>query len=176
MEKLLKNKISKIVKEILSENVLSSKSYRFHDMEIAEYTRFCPYKHSPNLSIFIDESNSYRRWKHPMWVIVCEGNPYTDFWYTLSISSKPKILAKGNQEGVGQIPSTINLYKKFVSNFHSILEDIAKEKVDSSVIYDIIDNVQNNDDTQDSGYIQHYYNSIKHNYFLESDQRSVSLK
>lgn len=113
-------------------------NYKLNDMELAEYTRIFPKLTGINNCLYVDECSSFERWKHPLWVIISNGDPYIDCWVALSISEIPEIIAVGN--GFKYDVSTIdmNKCKLFISKLHSILFDIAMETVDSDILYDLL--------------------------------------
>ncbi len=109
-------------------------------MELAEYTRILPKMSGIPYLMYIDESSSYKRWGHPLWMIVSDGDPYCDKWVAISISADPHILTVGNQltHSEGEL-SDKNECMEFVAKFHAIISDIATEETDSGMIYDILE-------------------------------------
>lgn len=116
------------------------KTYKLHPMELAEYTRILSEMSGISACMYIDESSSYKRWGHLLWMIVSDGDPYCDKWVAISISADPHILTVGNQltHSDGELID-IKDCMEFVAKFHAILTDIADEQTDSEIIYDILE-------------------------------------
>ena len=114
-------------------------SYKLHELELAEYTRVLPKQSGINACIYIDECKSYKRWNHPLWVIVSDSDPYTDQWIALSISDNPQILLYGNPtQNKHNILSWLDKCTLFVSKFYNVIENISNELIDSDIIYTIL--------------------------------------
>lgn len=147
-------------------------NYTLHSLELSEYTRILSGRSGIDACMYIDESASFERWKHPLWVIVSDGDPYCDNWVAVSVSANPQIATAGNQSSDKdcQIKS-INECLEFVSKFHLILTDIATEMTDSSIIYDILDNHRWQDLTQND--ILNLQKQLTPEYILE-EQTSES--
>ena len=62
-------------------------------MEFAEYTTLMPYQIGLPIKIYWDESHSFKRWKHPLWLVISNDDPY-NAWIALTVSSHPNILTK----------------------------------------------------------------------------------
>ena len=147
--------------------------YMLKDLELAEYTCLLPAQTGLECCIHIDESNSFRRWAHPMWVIVSDGNPYENPWVAISVSESPEIICYGNwnPEIKEQFSFPIQGCKEFVRLFNIALKDIAEERVDSSVIYDILERTGINWESAD---IHTLYDTLIPQYELDANQ--VSFK
>lgn len=114
--------------------------YNLHPMELAEYTRILPYQSGIPYWMYIDESASFKRWGHLLWMIVSDGDPYCDKWIAISVSPDPRIIAIGNHlKNDDKDLKGIDDCVDFVSKFYHILTDIATEKTDSAIIYDILE-------------------------------------
>lgn len=113
-------------------------SYKLDNMELAEYTRIFPKLTGINNCLYVDECSSFERWKHPLWVIISNGDPYIDYWVALSISENPEVIAVGNSFSSDVATIDIDECKLFISKLHSILFDIAMETVDSDILYDLL--------------------------------------
>lgn len=108
-------------------------------MELSEYTRILSTMSGISSCMYIDESASYKRWEHTLWIIVSDGDPYYDKWNAISITSDPRIIAIGNHlKNDDKDLNGIDDCVDFVSKFHHIVTDIATEKTDSGIIYDIL--------------------------------------
>lgn len=115
-------------------------SYTLHPLELSEYTRILHNRSGIKACMYIDESASYERWKHPLWMIVAQGDPYYELWVAISISDDPQIIAIGNKSvNNDRMPEWIEECRDFVIKFHQLLTGIAYEKIDSSLLYDILD-------------------------------------
>lgn len=149
--------------------------YEWSDMELAEYGRFTRSLTQIDCCMFIDESNSYRRWAHPLWVVISEGSPYHDRWVALSVSEAPQIVAINEErtDDAAPIPTTtIDECTTFIAKFHTVIEDIAKEQVDSDVLHQMLLGEAANWRTLDVSAILRIYHSIKDKYLLDDSQRS----
>ena len=116
-------------------------SYKLRSLELAEYTRLL-YRHTNMKAIFyIDESKSFLRWNHPRWVILSTGDPYSDEWVAISVDQNPKILYHSESVSERSLVSGLILKQsmEFISKFAPVLRDISEEKVDSMVIYDLLE-------------------------------------
>lgn len=109
------------------------KDYKLHEMELAEYTRVFSHSSHIDVCIWIDESHSYVRWQHPLWVIISRGDPYVDKWFALPLENMPKIPLDYEKLDIRLAP--LIRCRRFVSRLALMLRDIADEKVDSSVLY-----------------------------------------
>lgn len=47
--------------------------YHLHTLELSEYTRISPQKTGIYCWMYIDESASFIRWDHPLWLIISYG-------------------------------------------------------------------------------------------------------
>lgn len=118
-----------------------NRCYQLHKDELDDYA-LVPYELTKiKANMYIDKSASFIRWNHSLWVIITNGNPYTDFWIAVSVEEDPEILFM-NQ---GTCDKSSFIYKsglnnciKFISMFHNILIEIAKERVNSDLLIDIL--------------------------------------
>lgn len=132
------NSIDKIIKQLQSGEV---HSYELHDLELAEYVMLKPEETGLPVKIFFDDCSSYRRWNHPMWVIVSKGNPYESTWVALSVSEKPEVICNVlNPKDFNSMTSEdIRECKEWVSKYYTVIKSISNELVDAVIVYDIMD-------------------------------------
>ena len=174
METKINNRqLFKVIRQSLRENLMKyADVYKFNDLELSEYTRLQSNLTGINACIYIDECASFKRWRHPLWVIVSQGDPYQDSWVALSVNQNPRILTQNHTENKIS-KDIINECKQFVSKFYKIILKVALEQVDSSIMYDILENSVWT--TLSSENIDKIYHQLKKEYFLEESQKSVKL-
>lgn len=169
-----KNQLSKLIRQTLRENLMKfDVGYKLHNLELSEYTRIQSNLTGINACIFIDECSSFKRWQHPLWVIISKGDPYHDSWITMSINQESKVITENNVSESNTFLSAdiINECKQFISKFYPVLIRIALEKVDSSLIYDILENNDWHNLSKED--IRHLYNTLNKDYILDERQSSV---
>ena len=150
-------------------------SYRLQPLELSEYTCLFPDYTGLDVKIYIDESSSYKRWNHPLWIIVSKGDPYIDTWMAISVSLKPQIITLDKINEEFQISDEdINECIEFISKFDNIIKDIGLEKVDSDVIFSVIDSC---DDWKDCSRfeIDKWYDEIKPELLLTETKASYPI-
>ena len=147
-------------------------SYKLRSLELAEYTRLL-YRHTHiKVILYIDESKSFLRWRHPCWVILSNGNPYSNEWVAISVDQNPQILYHSESVSERSLISGLILKQsmEFISKFAPVLRDISEENVDSMVIFDLLE-------THDwrmltSSEIHSLYTTVRSQYTLTKTDRS----
>lgn len=151
-------------------------AYELHEeeMEMAEYTILQPKHTGLPIFIYIDESTSYKRWSHPLWVIISNDSPYNS-WIALSLSSQHSIISYTINQDDYIDEDTIEQCKKFISLFKEVLTDIANEVVDSEVMFHLIKK-EPKWWTLSTERVHEIYENFKDDYMIPEDAKSFKEK
>lgn len=111
------------------------KSYREeYPEETYEYQRENVRKTGLNVDVFLDCYESYKTWKHPLWVYVVNG--YTKEcrdYLPMSVCSNPKVLLKNYKLNITEEDlSKVKAY--IIKNYESIVK-LANRKIDGVIDY-----------------------------------------
>ncbi len=118
--------------ENYSDNVFHSGDYTFEEDETMEYVRIPPSVTGLDRCVYLDDGFSYKRRKHPLWVMVSNGNQNTQTnqnMLTISVESKPKILNSPGFVGISN-DSLVKIFS-FISKYRNDIIKIANEESES---------------------------------------------
>lgn len=114
----------KLIREMIDNiNELSKKSTK-HEENIIEY-KYIPHDLTKlPFDIYIDDGNSYKNHKHPLWLYILKN----DTLIPITIEQEPKVV-----EGEITKSEYISI-SEFICKYLKLLQDIADDLVDSSIL------------------------------------------